>query len=426
MNVRLRSANLSRGNVLVAALVIGAVVGLSLAAYLSWASTQNRLIMRSQIWNGALPLAEAGLEEALTHLTISSNKLAEDGWTLSGVSYVKKRALGDGYYVVEIETNANPIIISEGFARAPLHTDQYISRKVRVTVTNQPVYIGALVSDLQIDLNGNTIFVDSYDTSDPSYNTGGLYDPLKTKDNGTVASNLGITNSLMVGDADIFGKVLTGPGGTVQIGPNGAVGSVAWQAAGNKGIQPGWSSDDFNLPIAPVPGPTSGSVTSGGTVGGVSYNHVLTDGNWEVSDLSGSVYVSGNANLIVKSSVNFSSSDKIVIAPGATLKMWVNAPDVNFFGKTVNNQSGLPDSFHYYGTANNTSLKLGGAVEFNGVINAPAAAVTFGGGGGTPINISGAMIAKNIVINGRINMHFDETLKKKYFKGYAVTSWTEL
>jgi hypothetical protein len=70
------------------------------------------------------------------------------------------------------------------------------------------------------------INTDSFDSGNPSYSTGRRYDPAKRKDNGDVASNLDILNSINIGSANIMGHVSTGPGGTVAIGPNGSVGDI--------------------------------------------------------------------------------------------------------------------------------------------------------------------------------------------------------
>ena len=53
-------------------------------------------------------------------------------------------------------------------------------------------------------------------------------------------TNLGLINSLNVGNANIYGHVATGPHGTVAVGTQGAVGDSSWQTGGNTGIKPGW------------------------------------------------------------------------------------------------------------------------------------------------------------------------------------------
>ena len=73
-------------------------------------------------------------------------------------------------------------------------------------------------------MNGNDIYTDSFDSTDPSKSTGGLYDYAKRQTKGNVATNSTLSNSLTIGNADIYGEVATGAGGTVKMGKNGSVG----------------------------------------------------------------------------------------------------------------------------------------------------------------------------------------------------------
>jgi hypothetical protein len=118
----------------------------------------------------------------------------------------------------------------------------------------------------QIDLKGNNISTDSYDSSNPLESTNGQYDPAKAGNRGDVATNLGITDSLHVGNANIYGHTQTGAGGSVYIGPNGAIGDHTWQAS-NLGVEPGWYSDtaNFCFPDTTLPY-TSGLPANGGNV----------------------------------------------------------------------------------------------------------------------------------------------------------------
>ena len=99
------------------------------------ARTINRA--RSFAWNSAIPLIEAGIEEAFTHLHDDTNHTA-NGWigsTNSGNAiYQKTRTNSDGsYYTVTISNvSSAPIIYSQGFVKAPLRSG-HVSRKVRIT-----------------------------------------------------------------------------------------------------------------------------------------------------------------------------------------------------------------------------------------------------------------------------------------------------
>src|SRR5206468_36746 len=75
------------GNVLLVGLFTAMVVGLALVSYLSLTSNHQLATSRSQAWNAAMPLVEAGIEEALAHLNADKGSLGCCGWSLSGTNY---------------------------------------------------------------------------------------------------------------------------------------------------------------------------------------------------------------------------------------------------------------------------------------------------------------------------------------------------
>lgn len=271
-----------QGNTLMTTIMITGLIGFILAVYLTLVQSQNRATFRSQAWNMAMPVVEAGIEDALAHINANYEVgLDRDGWTQSGGTYTITRTVGDCIYTARITnytmgslTNSSPIIDSFGYVQMPgamakasttllaaaggtvNSTVAYLGRGVRVQAIPDFIFGRGMVAKDSIDINGNNIRTDSFDSMDPAYSTnGGKYWPGHTKDHGDIAVNSGLTNSLSLGSANIWGNVSTGPGGTVAIGPNGAVGDNGWHAAGNDGIQTGHSKDDMNVsfPDAKVP-----------------------------------------------------------------------------------------------------------------------------------------------------------------------------
>src|SRR5437867_4045508 len=295
-----------RGNTLFIVLIITGLVGFVLAAYLTLLRSQNTATMRSQAWNASVPVLEAGIEDALTHLnTHGTTNLACDGWVQSGTIYYMQRWLGGNYYFVTISnfivgsTNNAPMVESRGYvsvpaltasaeqpflaqvAGSPNSTTNFLGRGVRCTTKQQWIFAKGMVAKGQIDLAGNNIATDSFDSSDPSYNTGGLYDASKHKAGGDIATNSGLTNSINVGNADVWGHVSTGPGGSISIGPLGSVGDLAWHVDNKKGVETGWTTDDMNVDFADVKPPfTAGFPPGGGNVGGTNYDYVLGSLNY--------------------------------------------------------------------------------------------------------------------------------------------------
>src|SRR5260370_18615938 len=78
MNTLVRPSSGTQGGVLFVTLGICAVLGILIGSYLCLIQTQRLGVARAQAWNGAIVVAEAGVEEAMAHLNsgISTNNLA--------------------------------------------------------------------------------------------------------------------------------------------------------------------------------------------------------------------------------------------------------------------------------------------------------------------------------------------------------------
>jgi len=417
-------------------LVVTAILGATLASYLRLVSTQNYSVARSQAWNRAIPVLEAGIEEALAQVSKGTDAVSmiNNGWTISGAGYVKNRDLGGGdRFETRISLATPPTIESTGFVKVPMENNEFVARRVRVTTQGGSMFMKAMVARGQINLNGNNIVTDSFDSQNPLYSTNGQYDPSKRNDNGDVATNSGLVNSLNVGNANIYGHVSTGPGGSVSVGPNGGAGSLAWHNTGNNGIQPGYSSDDMNVSFPDVTAPfLIGLPPAPGNVSGTNYNYVLSSGDYSMSSFSMSgnannrMLVTGNARLYVTGNVSLSGSSSIVIAPGASLKLYVAGASASLGGNGVVNGSASATNFAYYGLPSNTSVSFGGNAAFTGTIYAPAAALSLGGGGNNTYDFVGASVSNTVQMNGHFNFHYDEMLGRQGGgAAYYITSWNE-
>jgi hypothetical protein len=430
-------ASRQQGGALIVTLVITGLIGFTLGSYLKLTSAQNQSLMRSLSWNSSISVAEAGLEEGLTHLTRNTMAhLGADYWTRTqyptfggavqpGTYYVKQRELGDTYYRVAISETSPPILLAEGYVRSPLSTN-YIMRAIRVTTQGQSMFPKGLVAKGAIDLNGQNVKSDSFDSQDPNHSTDGKYDPAKKKDNGDMATNSGITGIFNVGNANIYGHASTGPGGSVTVGSNGAVGDSAWQASHN-GIQPGWVTDDMNVQFPDVTVPfTSGYSTPSGNP-----LSITSSGNWQITgDLYKSVVVQANvqAVLVITGDVSLTgNNDYIQIKSGASLVMYVQGANAKIAGQGVVNETGDASKFLYMGLPSNTSLAFSGNANFIGAIYAPNAAFTLGGGGNDIKDFSGAGVVSTVKMNGHFNFHYDENLGRTLRNpSFVITSWNEI
>jgi hypothetical protein len=277
---------------LLVVMVLGGILCLFIVYYLSLVEQQNTLSVRSQAWNMAIAVSEAGIEEGLEQINNNASNPAADGWSVNGPVYVITRTLGNGKsYIVTNDLSVDPFhptITSRAFvaptslaqnqpltffadASVPTTPSATLTRAVQVRCGRGNMLIKGIVAKHSIDMNGNNILTDSFDSTDPNYNTLGHYpskDSTKVKDNGDVATNDTFANSLGVGNANIYGHVITGPNGTVAVGSQGGVGEHSWQPSHSGQIETGYSTDNANFsfpdqtfPYATGPSPIGGTIS---------------------------------------------------------------------------------------------------------------------------------------------------------------------
>ncbi len=311
MKVKLNPFGKGNASALLVTVFIIVVLTISIGGYMTYVTQQARFGARSQAWNMSMAVAEAGIEEGFEHLNDNTNSLGQDGWqqTSAGV-YTLNRALNGTFtanYTVTINyTNPfNPSIYASATVTPPAiaqnkspffyatatpnqtttHSSTTVSRAVSVVLYKPTFFNAAMVAKGSIDLNGNGVTVDSFDSGIAGQNVNGLWALSVSGDKGTVASVGGITNSVSIGNANIYGPLFTSPNETYGVGPNGAVGTHAWQAANGTGIEPGYYFNDANFTfpstLAPYSTgimPTSNSVVTavGNTTNSQAFNKSLT------------------------------------------------------------------------------------------------------------------------------------------------------
>lgn len=259
--------NKKSGSALLVTIVVTAVLGTALASYMKLVEYQNRSVVRSQYWNASIPMSEAGIEEALTHLNKIGNGARDtNGWTLKDGKYYMKRTLGESSYEVYIDQLNQPTITSIGKVQDAI-TQKTLTRKVKVTTTKTGSLYKGIITRRSLSMNGNTK-IDSFDSTNPLYNTNGKYDPAKAHDMGYAGS---VTDNVYLEGAGVWGYAGTGPNGTAT----GNVGDAAWLAS-HSGIQPGHYANDLNLALDDVSVPFSG----GGLAPSQNVNVTVTNYNY--------------------------------------------------------------------------------------------------------------------------------------------------
>jgi len=417
MRIAIRSN--SHGSTIVVVLVIAAVIGLTLAAYLTWISSQNRMAFRSQTWNAALPLVEAGLEEALTHINSSPPTWATNGFALSGNIYTKQRTLTEGYYIMELSTNTSaPTITCWSYYNAPFNNG-YIKRGVRITCLRN-YSSGGLLSRGTITMSGGAR-LDSYDSALGPYNpTNNVSDQL------TVGSLSPVADAIHVDTGHIYGKVSMVPGATATVN-SGSVGDMAWQSGGNTGFEPGFANNSLTATAPDVSPPnTNGAFTAlppPASIGGVAYIANFNGGTWVLptTQFSSPAVITAPSVIYCNGAFKTSGSGYVRIMPGASLKVYVTM-EFNVSGSAIVNDTLDASNCNVYGMPTANKVVISGSGAFIGQVNAPSATATISGSGG----FFGSCICNNAVISGGGGFHYDQNLGAKSKQPYSPNSWTEL
>ena len=459
-----------QGSVLVITMSVVAVAVLVLASYLIVVQSQVSSVSRSQTWNSAISLAEAGMEEGMATInygqpSISPNSfaftniLSSTGWTLSNGTNASKTnfVYGSNYYIANISwsgTNA-PTVSAVGivsystvpwvFSAMKQHaflaqagsgtgsgstgtTSVSMGRKIQASTVLSPVFSAAIVCRSNFDMAGNNCTIDSFDSSSI---VGGQWAVAYRQANGNVATDSALVNSANIANGNVYGSVYTGPGtvqSSVQIGPNGSVGGTNWVPT--KGIQSGHWAGIYNMNIPDVPAPdTNGWNTS--LPAAINGSILLTGGNYVVSSLSSPLIVSNatttlwvNSPGAVSLGVTITNGGQLILYVGQTTG---SGTSLGWSGNGTCNAGGYAANLQIYGLPSLTSVDFHGNASWTGTLYAPEAAFVGGGSGNNSIDTSGAVVCNSVKLGGKWNFHYDQSLMVSGpSRGFIATGWKEV
>lgn len=407
----------NQGSILFVALIISIVIGLSMAGYLTVVAGQQRSVARSQKWNASLDLAEAGIEEALAQVNASPDDFSANSWGVNnGTNFGPVvRSLTGGSYGVCIQGTNAPIIYATGSVTAPL-TSTVLTRTVRITTQVLPRFNVALGAVNNINMNGNGMATDSWNSRSTNLSTGGFYDSSKTSTNGDVASQQGIVN---IGNHTINGNLYLGPTASYTSGTNQILGDLD-------------KNYNVNFPDARLPAGTPVAATIVGN-GSKQTNWISASGYYSINNNYPIVVTPGISAKVQVTSQTFDAAITLQggVTNAATLVVYDN-PSSSGGSITINGNvaggaaAATPLNLIIYGLPNVTSITLGGTSSFIGAIYAPEATLTLNGGGSSN-NLMGAAIVKSVTLNGHYDFHYDEALASwGPAKSFTANSWQEL
>ena len=424
--------NSEQGAMLVGTLIMSAIIATVLVSVVTMAVQEHRMLARSATWNASLPIAEAGIEEAMSHCRQVGVGLRNvNGWTYTASNTVfLTRNRTDGRYAVSISPASPPIIVSTGRVWCA-SANQYIERRIQANTKGLSLFMNAVSAKRTITMSG-TASVDSFDSNDPAYNTGGVYDSTKKKAGGDVMTNESTPGAINLGgQATIYGRVATGPLGTIAMSNPAQVkvGSVAHVDGGGSGIQTNYYSKDMNVAFPDAEAPyTTALPPLPLIVGGVAYKYVLTGGNYYLANLSISssekVLITGPSQLLVNSGVTISGT--ITVSPGASLQMYVRNGTIGLSGNGVRNETGFAGNFAVWAMPGVSTVSLSGEGQFTGTIYAPNSTLNLSGGGSSGLDLIGAVVANIVNGSGKYKVHYDEHLQDTGLKNLTVVSWKEI
>src|SRR5438270_974540 len=300
-----------------------------------------------------------------------------------------------------------------------------VSRRVEAIVRPISAFDQAIMSVGIVDLTNQNIVVDSYDSSDPTKSTNGLYDVAKRQENGDIATD---GQLIEAGNAQIFGDVATNAG-TVSGAANitGVERTDFYQEPIPVGA-PTWNAS--NASVTSVTGTTT--IQASQTQGSAASRYVLTG-----ISLSGSktLTIAGNADgsqtyveIYVTGDISVSGTSQIVIQPGVTATIYF-AGNVDISGNGVLNSNNQPSDLMLYGiqppTDTSEHVSIGGNSQITASVYAPGHDVTVNGSGSNG-HVYGSIVGKTVTMTGVSNLHYDERMGSKgMINNYKIVSWFE-
>ncbi len=407
------------GTALLASLLIAGIFATILGLYLSMTTQENLVVKRSTGWNTAMPLAEAGIEEACSQVTVNTNNFLADGWTqnTNTLAYHKTRTLGDGYYSVDINgTIGVATITSTGYGHWAGGSN-YISRTVEITAELPTPYFPSGLIANTIDFHGN-FNADSFDSRTNAYSTNGRYDKKKATDHALIASPNSAGYALG-GSADIDGYVASD--GPVTWSGSTSVGDFSF-TKNSKGIEAGHLTNNFTLTLTPVPAPPTNSVNTpnSGTNAGIAYDYILNKSgvyvatNLLATKYGGTMFVAKDAWLFVTGDVSIT---QITFTNGAKLRLVLGYPNISFCPTLVN---GSAPQFWVLGLPSCANMKITGG-NFVGVIYAPNMYLDAEGNA----SIEGGVVAGTFHCQGGFDFHQDDAAGGQDPTPFRILSWAE-
>ena len=447
-----------RGSVLLVALILAAVIAISLTSYMGLATNISKLSYRSHYAGVAMNTAESGLEQAMWSINKKKDGVstAWDGWDItSGTTARRTFSLGtvSGGGTVSVKvlvsdrnlTTTNPYAIARAIV-TPVK-GAVIEKWIKISLYQRSRFSNGLVAKDGITFSGNNAYVDSYNSANGSYSAS----PATTNRfaRGSAGSASVAIDSLSVGNADIYGYASIGTSNYdgLDVGSQGKVTGDFNASSGTIDYSHVATSFTANFEAITAPATSStnlGTVSSNLTLpsnttsdaqvtatdGTITYyynansisltNKTLTisPGYNVVVTVTGDISLGGGSGAIVVNStkntstgVTKESSLNLYVAGNVTMGGQGAANTLTITGASSSTTESRPKNLIIWGTATTSqTIKVSGNGSLSAVVYAPNAAIEAKGGGSNG-GLFGSFIGKSVKMTGNEGFHYDESLR---------------
>lgn len=439
-----------RASVLIVALLLCTIIGISLVSYYRLAASALTGATRSFLSLSNINLAEIGLEHAMAcfydQSTGTPSGTAWNGWNAYGTTGKQKKiAITDPapncpaevrVYVNNFNgSSGTPVIVAQATISPPRAAP--IHKFVEVTLRNRGLWTNGIVARDSITGDSNLV-VDSWQSNTTS--PASLYSTTARKAGGPIGVIAAGSRALAVGDnPTIYGAVKTGGGSVSKSGAaklSNVVGGSGWNAA--------LETHDFafTFPTITVPTPSrvnliSGSLTISRTFPNGTTDQPASDGKYyydfqgyNVDYASKTMTVSDRCVFLMTAHAaftnSFTTSSSATYTYGnstATLEIYTSG-SMHFDSGASWFANGVPARCMIYMTASSGSqFHTGGGGTWNACIYGPNTAFNLDSGG----TFNGSVIMKSCTLRGGVKFHYDESLGSLGSgSGVAVARWKEL
>ncbi len=476
--MRLPSRN--EGSILVWTVMTIAVLSLLAAEVIRLVSLKYQSALQTATWQEALLAAESGVDLGIVELRKSlypSPNHAWEGWNNApangvvsyGLTTVPNAGLAGTPMTIEVNVDAPASFVDPvngwqyyrirtigtmpitGFARVSdnkqdnrlrklsLRFERFtngiltahavasprVSRRIEAVVRPVSSFNQAIMGVSTVDMTNQNIVVDSYDSSDPTKSTNGLYDVAKRQENGDVATN---GNLIEAGNAHIYGDVATNSGavsGAANV--TGVERDDFYQEPIPVGA-PSWTSYNSTVTTVATTTTLTANSTPGASVARYQLNAINMNGG-KILTLAGNpdgsptyieIYVTGD--------ISFTGTSQLVVQPGVTAKIYFKG-NIDIAGNGVLNTNNQPSDFQLFGIQPTDGVSrhvnLGGNGQIISAVYAPDHDVAINGGG-TNGHVFGSVVGKTVIMTGVTNLHYDERLATiGVINNYKIVSWFE-